>query len=386
MNRDKLAIHVQSLEKEMFRLLEKLVLIQSGTYNKPGVDLMAETLSRVLSDIPLTTQILPMQECGNMILARTGKAVEQKPVLLVGHMDTVFPEDTGFKCYREDQAKAYGPGVMDMKGGLVVGIYALKALSGLGLLKDMPVTVFFNSEEEIGSPFSRKFIEKEAIKSKAAFVLEGGGLESQVVVGRKGKIGFDLSVMGRAGHAGCAGPDKPSAILEAAHKIIALEGLNRPPDILVNAGLIKGGMGPNSIAEHACLGVDVRFTRPEDEEKIFDEIKKIAGRNNISGTSSEIRISSSRPPMITHARIENLYSLVLETSQKYGVPIGRETRGGVSDANFIAALGVPVLDGLGPCGDMDHSDREYIIRKTMIERTVLLAASLFEAGSRERGF
>jgi glutamate carboxypeptidase len=386
MNKNNLWEYVWSLEEEMFRLLEKLVLIQSGTFNKPGVDLMAETINGVLSDIPLTTEILPMKECGNMVLARTGRAAEEKPVLLVGHMDTVFPEDTGFNCYRQDREKAYGPGVMDMKGGLVVGIFALKALSGLGLLGNLPVTLFFNSEEETGSPYSRRFIEELAVESRAAFVLEGGGLESQVVVGRKGKIGFELLVAGRSGHAGCAGPDKPSAILEAAHKVIALEGLNSPPDILVNVGLIRGGMGPNSVAGNAGLGVDVRFSRSEDEQKIFDEIKKIASENNIRGTSSEIRISSSRPPMVSHPGIEELYSLVLEIARKYTLPLGRETRGGVSDANFIAALGVPVLDGLGPCGDLDHSDREYILKKTMVERTVLLAASLFEAGSRERGF
>ena len=205
-------------------------------------------------------------------------------------------------------------------------------------------------------------------------------------MGRKGKIGFELLVSGRSGHAGSAGLDKPSAILEAAHKVIALEGLNSPPDILVNVGLMSGGMGPNSIAPDASLGVDVRFNRPRDEQRIFDEIKRISSENNIRGTSSEIRISSSRPPMAPNAGIESLYSLVLENSRRYGLPLGRETRGGVSDANFIAALGVPVLDGLGPCGDLDHSENEYIIKKTMIERTVLLAASLFEAGSRENGF
>lgn len=378
--------YVRSMEEEMFGLLEELVLIQSGTFNKPGLDRMAESIHLVLSRLPLNPEIVPMKECGNMVLVRTGRAVEEKPVLLVGHMDTVFSRDTGFNYYREDREKAYGPGVMDMKGGLVVGIFALKALNGLGLLRDLPVTLFFNSEEETGSPYSRRFIEEQAAGSRAAFVLEGGGLESQVVVGRKGKIGFELLVSGRSGHAGSAGLDKPSAILEAAHKVIALEGLNSPPDILVNVGLMRGGMGPNSIAPDASLGVDVRFNRPRDEQKIFDEIKRISSENNIRGTSSEIRISSSRPPMAPNAGIESLYSLVLENSRRYGLPLGRETRGGVSDANFIAALGVPVLDGLGPCGDLDHSENEYIIKKTMIERTVLLAASLFEAGSRENGF
>ena len=378
--RNKLTNHIRSLEEEMFWLLEKLVLIQSGTHNKAGVDLMAESVARVLCGIPLSTKILPMKECGNMVLAGNSKAAREKSVLLVGHMDTVFPEDSLFNHYREDRLKAFGPGVMDMKGGLVVGIFALKALSSLGLLDDIPVTVFFNSEEEIGSPYSRELIEELADKSKAAFVLEGGGLESQVVVGRKGKIGLDLSVMGRAGHAGCAGQDKPSAVLEAAHKTIALEALNRPPEILVNVGLISGGMGPNSIAENASLGVDVRFTRSEDEQMLMDKIRKISETSTVCGTVSRLRISSSRPPMKTDDRIEALFRVALETSREFGLPFARETRGGVSDANFIAARGVSVLDGLGPCGDLDHSDQEYIVKKTMVERTILLAGCLLETG------
>ena len=376
---NKIINHVKLLEGDMFALLEKLVLIQSGTHNKAGVDFMAESIGSILSGIPLSTEILPMKECGNMVLAGNIKAAKEKFILLLGHMDTVFPEDTGFNYYREDRTKAYGPGVMDMKGGLVVGIFALKTLSDLGLLDDIPVTIFFNSEEEIGSPFSRKLIEEQAAKSKAVFVLEGGGLESQVVVGRKGKIGFDLLISGASGHAGSAGIDKPSAILEAAHKTIALEGLNNPPDILVNVGLINGGMGPNSIAENARLGVDVRFTRTEDEIMLTDRINNISSTNIISGTSTEYRIGSGRPAMDSNHRIEALYKVSLETSRKFGLPLGREIRGGVSDANFIDAMGVPVLDGLGPCGDLDHSDQEYIIKKTMVERTILLVGCMLES-------
>ncbi len=358
--------HVKSLEKEMFGLLESLVLIQSGTNNKAGVDLMAERVSKALSEVPLTAEILPMKDCGNMVRAWSNIRSAQKPVLLLGHMDTVFPEDTEFNFYREDQFKAYGPGVMDMKGGLVAGIFALKSLSQMGLLSDLPVSVFFNSEEETGSPYSRKMIEKQALESKACFVLEGGGPGGQVAVGRKGKIGLDLII---------------SAVLEAAHKIIALEGLNRPNDTLVNVGQVTGGIGPNSVAEQAILSVDIRFTRPEDETKLFNQVKEIASANKVSGTSSEIRMNSGRPPMRTDERIERLYSAVSKVAKKYQIPLSREVRGGVSDANFVAAMETPVLDGLGPCGDMDHSDQEYIIKKSMVERTVLVAGSILEAAA-----
>ncbi len=369
---------VITLEQDMFDLLKKLVLIQSGTHNKGGVDEMAQVLRDVLEDIPMQAEIIPMKECGDMVLARNTLALKQKSILLAGHMDTVFPKDTSFNFYREDEERAFGPGVMDMKGGLVVGVTALKVLSLLGVLDKIPITVFFNSEEEIGSPYSRKNIEELAAQSMEAYVLEGGGLGSEVVVGRKGKIGFDLLIAGRAGHAGCAGVDKPSAVLEAAHKIIALEGLNKPPDILVNAGLVQGGMGPNSIAEKASLGVDVRFVNPEDEELILEKIRSITEKCITPGTRAELVMKSSRPPMKTDSKIEEIYHKAFKAAESAGVPIGKEVRGGVSDANFIAALGIPVLDGMGPCGDLDHSDQEYIIKKSMGQRVELLAYCLFE--------
>ncbi|WP_028574829.1 M20 family metallopeptidase [Desulfonatronovibrio hydrogenovorans] len=380
---ERIVEQVSFLKGEMLELLEELVLIQSGTMNKTGLDRMARTVFRALSGILPQVEIISMQECGNMVLAWNNEARTCKPILLVGHMDTVFPQDTDFNFFRQDREKIYGPGVMDMKGGLVVGFFALKALSRLGLLEDIPITFICNSEEEIGSPFSRVLIEEQARKSRAAFVLEGGGVDGQVAVGRKGKIGLDLKVTGRAGHAGVAGLDKPSAVLEAAHKTIALEALNHPPDVLVNVGLVQGGIGPNTIAREAVLGVDARFADQKNHDAILEEIRKIAGQTRVPGTRTEMRVISSRPAMPTSRNMERLYQLVEGAAQKVGVPIAREIRGGVSDANFIAATGTPVLDGLGPCGDLDHSDQEFIIKKTLPQRAALVAQSILEVMSEQ---
>ncbi len=380
---DVLFEHIKSLEEPMLGLLKELVLIQSGTHNKAGLDQMAGCVFRTLADIPMNAQILPQDVYGNMVVARSDRALQEKVILLVGHMDTVFPQDTDFNYFRQDQEKIYGPGVMDMKGGLVVGFFALRALSDLGLLRNIPVIMFCNSEEEIGSPASRTIIEKLAAESRAAIVLEGGGPQRQLVVGRKGKIGLDLAIRGRAGHAGTACSAKPSAVLEAAHKTISLEKLNNPPEILVNVGCVKGGMGPNSIAEQALLGVDVRFTRSEDEQDLFERIRDICETNVVEGTTSQLILTSRRPPMKTDQGVENLYQVVHRAAHKLGVVVSRETRGGVSDANFIAAMGIPVLDGLGPCGDLDHSCNEYIIKKTMVERTALLAQAIIDV---QQGF
>ena len=157
-------------------------------------------------------------------MVRSGAQLSaKKQVLLVGHMDTVFPKETDFNWYKEDKENSYGPGVVDMKGGLVVGIYALMALDKLGLLQQIPLTFVFNSDEEIGSRSSVDLIQKEANSSAFAFVLEAGGLENEIVTGRKGNLTIELHIEGEAGHAAFATKNKPSAILEMAHKIIEFE-------------------------------------------------------------------------------------------------------------------------------------------------------------------
>ena len=176
-------------------------------------------------------------------------------------MDTVFPEDTDFNWYKEDRANSYGPGVADMKGGLVAGIFALKALIARGLLENIPVTFIFNSDEESGSGSSREIIRQEARNSAFAFVLECGGLNGEIATGRKGNLSIKLTVKGRAGHAAFAGPDKGSAILELARKTIEFESLNEPEKgISVNVGIFEGGIGSNTVAENAVANVDFRFT------------------------------------------------------------------------------------------------------------------------------
>ena len=185
----------------MLVLLKRLVLIQSGSYNKNGIDLVVGVIKDVLMEPAIAVQEIPQNVHGNILLASTPAAGDRENILLVGHTDTVFPQDTTFNWWREDQENVYGPGVIDMKGGLVAGIYALKALHAQKLLDDIPLRFIFNPDEEIGSPCSRDLIISEARKSVMAFVLECGGLTGEVVTGRKGRIGVKLEAFGKAGHA-----------------------------------------------------------------------------------------------------------------------------------------------------------------------------------------
>ena len=376
----KISEYLTDCRSEMFALLEELVNIQSGSHNKPGVDDVSLRIAQEMASMGFTCQSLEETELGDHLIARSPGFTPDAPhLLLTGHMDTVFPHDTDFRTYSEDTDHCYGPGTADMKGGLVVGIFALKALSRLGLMPRLPVTFFFNSDEEIGSPTSRNPIAREAESAAAGFVLEAGGLNGEIVSGRKGNLSLRIHVEGQAGHAAFAGPSKASAILELSHKTLALEALNQPDQgISANVGTFNGGIGRNVIAQHACGEIDFRFPNPEGEELILEAVEKIMATTTVAGTQTQCERISGRPPMPATPANHDLYKRVEALAIELGIPVKEEFRQGVSDANIIAGTGTPVLDGLGPCGAKDHSADEYILKQSLWERTLLFACLLAE--------
>lgn len=381
-----LRAYLKERRSDMFNLLRQLVCINSGSYNKPGVDAVGRVIVEALADCDLNLEVIETQPVGNPLIFRTPCPPDETGrVLLVGHMDTVFPADTDFTDYREDASRAYGPGVVDMKGGLVAGIFVLKALSEAGLLKRLPLSFVLNGDEEIGSKYSKALILREARKSACAFILEGGGLNGEVVTGRKGNLSARLTVAGRAGHAAFAGPDKTSAIVEVAHKILAIEALNDPAaGTLANVGTVSGGIGPNTVAERAEALLDFRFVQPEDEDRLKTKLSEICSPIMVPGAAAELEILSGRPPMPFSEANQALYDRVHRIAGRLGIAIHPEFRSGVSDANFIAQAGTPVLDGLGPIGARDHSPDEYMLKESLTQRTLLLAAILADFCGGER--
>jgi len=369
-----------SRETDMFTFLEEIITIQSGSHNKAGIDRTASTIVRAFQGLDVSTQTIEQQLQGNNLVVRSSaQPTAEKQVLLVGHMDTVFPEDTDFNWYRADNDKCYGPGVVDMKGGLVVGIYALKALQKLSLLKQIPITFIFNSDEEIGSRNSIDLIQREANSSAFAFVLEAGGLENEVVTGRKGNLTIEIHIEGRAGHAAFATKNKPSAILEMAHKIIAFESLNDfDKGITINVGKIEGGIGSNTIPEFSSAQVDFRFVDPSDLRNLEVKVTEMANKVIVPGTQSRVDFITGRPPMQQSQGNKRLFQTTADIANHMGYPVKEQYRFGVSDANFIADLKVPVIDGLGPIGGRDHSRDEYMIKQSLLKRTILLACSIIE--------
>jgi glutamate carboxypeptidase len=373
---EKIAEYLTRHAPDMFQLLSDLVNIQSGSKNKPGVDRVSERIRREMMAMGCTCQTMAQTDYGNHLVARYAGAggFAGKPVLITGHMDTVFPADTDFTSFKEDGTRCYGPGTADMKGGLVVGIYALKALIQTRHPGIPAITFVFNSDEEIGSPSSRQLILDLARKSGMGFVLEAGGLSGEIVTARKGNLSARIQVEGEAGHAAFAGIDKASAILELAHKTIALEALHRPDQgICANVGTVEGGIGPNTIAQHARAALDVRFSTEADRTRITDSLDRIMGRTVVPRTRSLLTVVSQRPAMPETGDSRALFRQIQKIGQTLGIPVISEHRKGVSDANIIARAGIPVIDGLGPIGARDHSPDEYIIKQSLLDRTLLFA-------------
>ncbi len=365
-------------EREMIRLLEDMVRIQSGSYNKEGVDRMGRLIASLFQESGVSRRVVKQPTLGDHLIVRThGERSFKKQILMVGHMDTVFPADTAFNWFREEEGRCFGPGVVDMKGGLVAGVFAIRALDHAGLLAEMPITFVFNSDEEIGSGSSEALIREEARKSAFAFVLECGGLAGEVVTGRKGSLTIDLEIRGRAGHAAFAGPDKGSAILELARKTLLFEALNDPArGVSANVGAIEGGIGPNTVPDLAAAKIDFRFPTPVDEAFLHEKIEAITAEQTTPNTRASWQIRTRRSAMPSSEANKRLFEVIEESARMLNVPVIKQFRQGVSDANLIAEENIPVIDGLGPIGARDHSEDEYMITESLPLRAMLLAFAL----------
>jgi len=368
----------------MLALLERAVAINSHSMNKSGVDKVARVFHEAATALGLAIETRPGQVFGDNLIARTPACGAQAAqVLFCGHMDTVFPEAEGFTAFSRQGDKAFGPGVIDMKGGLVTGLYALAALDAHGLMDGLPVAFVFNSDEEVGSHESAPIIKEEAEKSLFALVFECSGLDGGTVTGRKGKRTYSLSVSGHAGHAGNLTGPKPSAILELARLTLALEALNDPErGVTVNVGRVEGGTGPNTIAAWATAQVDTRYKTLAQGEALARAMDELCAKPGTPGTACESHVISARPAMEQTPQNRMLLEIAKAQGELLGAPVAEEFRGGVSDANLIAQAGTPVLDGLGPAGEHDHSHDEYMLIPSLTERAALTALLTLEAYAR----
>jgi glutamate carboxypeptidase len=364
--------------------LERIVNIDSGTFDRDGVNEAGAYLRSILADLGCQITMHPNDELGdNFVATLTGRG--SRRLMLLGHFDTVYPKGTtGERPFTIRDGRAYGPASMDMKGGMILACYALRILRDLDFDDFAEITFVANSDEEIGSGSSRKLIEDEASRMDAVFVFEPGRAAGGVLATRKGVGMFELDVHGVAAHAGASPRDGRSANLEMAHKIIALHDLNDfEIGTTVSANQMHGGERRNVIADFAHCGVDVRVPTAAEGERITAAIEAIAGQSVVPDTRTELTGGINRPPMEKVAGTESLLSL----SRSIVAELGREyeelTSGGGSDGNFTAAIGVPTLDGLGPEGQNAHNaETEYVVLDSIADRIALTTALLIDCPSK----
>lgn len=357
--------------------LEQLVSIDCGSYSRDGVNRVADFCATELEELGARVERFGHQRLGDLVIGRL--AGDGPRLLLIGHMDTVFDEGTAARRpFRIEGDRALGPGVTDMKAGLLAGLHAIRALHEVG--SEPSVTYVCNPDEEIGSPFSTPHIRQLVPMHDLALVLECARANGDIVSARKGVADLHLTLTGRAAHAGVEPEKGRSAILAAAQDVLALHGLNgRWPGVTVNVGVIAGGTRPNVVAERCELKVDLRAAHAAEMDAARAEIEAIARRTPLDGVTAELREVSGHRPMERTAATARLVMLAQAIARELGFPLADAATGGASDANTTAGMGLPTLDGLGPIGGDDHSADEWLELGSVVPRITLLAGLMHDA-------
>ena len=364
--------------------LESLVNVDCGSYTPEGVNRVADVVADALRELGASVERLAHRpdggrpHLGDLVIGRL--AGDGPRLLLIGHMDTVFdPGTAAERPYRTSGDRATGPGVTDMKAGLLAGLHAIAALHEAG--ERPAITFVANPDEEIGSPFSTPTIRALAPQHDVALVLECARANGDIVSARKGIADYHLELVGRAAHAGVEPEKGRSAILEAAHQVLALHALNgRWPSVTVNAGVIHGGTRPNVVAERCELQVDLRAATLDAFDAASAEVEQLAAAPAIDGVTLGVRRVAGHKPMEKTDASAKLVAVAASIAAELGFELRDAATGGASDANTTAALGVPTLDGLGPVGGDDHSVDEWLDLASVVPRTTLLAGLIGRVG------
>jgi glutamate carboxypeptidase len=362
---------------EMLWLLRRFVTAESPSLAKAAADRCSRVIAKQWREQGLHVERLPQKHRGDHLrVTYAPKSHAAGQLLVLGHYDTVYPIGTLKEVpFRIAGRKAYGPGVFDMKAGIVQALFALETLQRSNIKMRKQVVFLWTSDEEIGSQSSRKLIESEARRSDAVFVLEPSfGPRGLVKTARKGVGEAELIVLGRASHAGLAPEEGVNAVYELAAQLTRMERWNdRRRGVSINADIVEGGTRANVIAERARAVLDLRALRSSDMRRI--ERRLHALRPVHTGASLKVTGGFDRPPL-ERKRCAALFAHAKSLAKQMHLSLGECTAGGGSDGNFTSALDIPTLDGLGAVGDGAHSDHEYVLIHTMPSRAALLAALL----------
>jgi glutamate carboxypeptidase len=365
-------------QAEMLSILKQAVELESPSDNKPAVDRCGQYLGAEFERLGARVTFDRQNDAGNHLKAEFPGRSGVKPLLLLGHFDTVWPLGTLANMpFRVDTGagRVYGPGVLDMKAGIVMMMFALEALRAAdgGSASHRPVVVLLDTDEEVGSVTGRPLIEAAARQSEAVLVLEPAqGMEGALKTARKGVGDYTVRVRGRAAHAGVDFEKGRSAIVELSRQVLEIAKFTDVSrGITVNPGVIQGGTRTNVIAAEAWVEVDIRIARAADAAEL--QQKFLGLRAFDPECRLEVTGGLNRPPMERTDGTVRLFRLAQEQGKKLGMSFNEAATGGGSDGNFTSALGIPTLDGLGGVGEGAHATHESILLEELPRRTALLA-------------
>ena len=372
-----LLVHAQQQLPAALQFLEQMVTMESPSFDKELTDKLVVFLGKKFQEIGGEVDFVPAEKFGNHLRVKfSGRSPNR--ILLLGHTDTVWPAgEIAKRPFKIEGGRAAGPGVFDMKAGILLMWMALSAL------KTKSVTVLLNSDEEIGSNSSRALIESEANQCGAVLVLEpslpGGALKTA----RKGVGRFTVKAIGRAAHAGIDPEKGVNAIEELSRQILKLQQMtDRERGTTVTVGVVQGGTRSNVVPAEAAAEIDVRIASIEEAERVSKMIKALAPE--LPGARLEIRGSMNRPPMERTSETARLFELARGIAKQIGVDLKESSTGGASDGNFTSALGIPTLDGLGAVGGGAHAIDEWVEVESLPQRAALVAGLIEALSLRER--
>lgn len=364
-------------QQAMQDLLQKVVDIDSGSRDEAGVTAVAQALRERLEAAGVAVRFEPVPGYGVLLHADVPGPSEGAPILLMGHMDTVYPAGTvARRPFRVEDGRAYGPGVADMKSGLVLNAFVAEAFARCGGLR-APLKLFFSCDEEIGSPATRERIMDVARGARAVFNAEPGRVSGNLVTSRKGSMAVEFEVEGVAAHAGINHAAGASALEALARKLIALHALTDPATgVTTNVGVVHGGIVPNMVAPHAKAELDVRYTAGTDPDALLERIRAIVEEESLPRTRG--RITESRRTLPMAPTPDALLDLYRRGAQSLGFDVQGEFTGGAADSGLTASVGVPTLCGTGPVGGHAHTEREYCELATFVPRAQAVALAVFD--------
>jgi len=386
---------IASQQQAMIDLLRQTVDIDSGSYNKGGIDAVGAAIEGFLASQGIPTERLAQAKHGDCIRAMVGAepaagsaargATEDSPtnaptnIVLMGHRDTVFPDgEVNRRPFTIRDGIAYGPGVADMKAGLVMNAFVLAAFAKFGGAP-APLVGLFTGDEEIGSPEGRPVIEAEARRARVVFNSEPGRVSGNVVTGRKGGVFSAFRITGKAAHSGGNFIEGISAIEELARKVQAIHALtDLERGITLNVGLVSGGQSVNTVAPWAEGQIDLRYIHPEDRDEIMGKIEAIMAKSFVPGTKAELTIKGEFLPLNQTPVAKRLFELYVQSAAETGFKTDGEFTGGCADSGFTAGVGAPTICAVGPVGGKAHSPDEFLLIDSLVPRAQAMARAILK--------